>query len=193
MPALPIGLLRAGIGLKLEQIKRATQSYVRDRTDQASGTAAAYAVAAGLFAASGAFLIAACFVGAMALFRWVEIHHGPFWAFGAVGALLFAMAAICVGVATAKLRKPSPDFPSLSSRLRVAIKANPLQPSQIDAARKTAAAVLQEPSVPPGLSRRVGQRNAGGNRKMQAGLILVATLLGWAATRRRQQARRAEI
>ena len=32
------GLLRAGIGLKLNQIKRATQSYLRDRTDQATGT-----------------------------------------------------------------------------------------------------------------------------------------------------------
>ena len=192
MPALPIGLLRAGIGLKLDQIKRATRSYLRDRTSQASGTAAAYAAAAGLFAAAGAFLIAACFVGAMALFRWVEIHHGPFWAFGAVGALLIAMAAICVGIATARLRQPSPDFPSLTSRLRVAIKANPLQPNQIDSARETAAAVLQEPSVPPGPSRS-RQRNPGGNRKMQAGLILGATLLGWAATRRRQQARRAEI
>lgn len=191
MPALPIGLLRAGIALKLDQIKRATRSYLRDRTNQASGAAAAYAVAAGLFAAAGAFLVAACFVGAMALFRWVEIHHGPFWAFGAVGALLTAMAAICVGIAAAKLRKPSPDFPSLTSRLRVAIKANPLQPSQIDTARETAASVLDAPAAPPRVGRR--QIPAGTNRGMQAGLIVAATLLGWAATRRRQQARRAEI
>ena len=191
MPALSSGLLRAGIGLKLNQIKLATRSYLRDRTNQASGTVTSYALAAGLFASAGVFLIAACFVGAMALFRWIEIHYGLFWAFGAVGALLTVIAAICAGIAAAKLRQPSPHFPSLTSRLRVAIKANPLQPTQIEAARDTAASILLAPSVPPGVRRR--HRSAGDNRQMQAGLILVATLLGWAATRRRQQAHRAKI
>ena len=187
------GLLRAGIGLKLNQIKLATRSYLRDRTNQASGTVTSYAVAAGLFAAAGIFLIAACFVGAMALFRWIEIHYGQFWAFGAVGALLTVIAAICAGLAAAKLKQPSPHFPSLTSRLRVAIKANPLQPNQIEAARDTAASVLLAPSAPPRVRRRRRPRSARDSRQMQAGLILMATLLGWAATRRRQQARRAEI
>lgn len=193
MPALSGDLLRAGIGLKLNQIKLATRSYLRDRTNQASGTVTAYAVAAGLFAAAGIFLIAACFVGAMALFRWIEIHYGEFRAFGAIGALLTAIGAICAGIAAAKLSQPSPHFPSLTSRLRVAIKANPLQPNQIEAARDTAAEILLAPSAPPGVRRRRRQRSAGDNRPMQAGLILMATLLGWAASRRRQQARRAEI
>lgn len=193
MPALSSGLLRAGIGLKLNQIKLATRSYLRDRTNQASGTVTSYAVAAGLFAAGGIFLIAACLVGAMALFRWIEIQYGEFWAFGAIGALLTVIAAICAGVAAAKLRQPPPHFPSLTSRLRVAIKANPLQPNQIEAARDTAAAVLLAPSEPPGIRRRRRQRSAAGTRHVQTGLILGATLLGWAATRRRQQARRAEI
>ena len=193
MTALSVGLLRAGIGMKLNQIKLATRSYLRDRTNQASGSIAAYAVAAGLFAAAGIFLIAACFVGAMALFRGIEIHYGPFWAFGAVGALLTVVAAICAGIAAAKLRQPSPHFPSLTSRLRVAIKANPLQPNQIEAARDTAAAVLLAPSAPPRVRRRRRHRSAGDNRQMQAGLILMATLLGWAATRRRQQAHRADV
>ena len=57
------GLLRAGIGLKLSQIKLATRSYLRDRTNQATGTMTSYAIAAGLFAAAGIFLIAACLVG----------------------------------------------------------------------------------------------------------------------------------
>ena len=56
-------LLRAGIGLKVNQVKRATQSYLRDRTNHATGTVASYAVAAGLFAAAGVFVIAAVFVG----------------------------------------------------------------------------------------------------------------------------------
>ena len=49
-------LLRAGIGLKLNQIKLATRSYLRDRTNQASGTITSYAVAAGLLAVAGIFL-----------------------------------------------------------------------------------------------------------------------------------------
>ena len=187
-------LLRAGIGLKLNQIKLATRSYLRDRTNQASGTITSYAVAAGLLGAAGVFLIAACLVGATALFRWIEIHHGQFWAFGAIGALLLAIAAICAGLAAARLRQPSPRFPSLTSRLRVAIKANPLQPDQFESARDTAASVLLAPSAPPADVRRRRQSRTGrDDRKMQAGLILMATLLGWAATRRRWQARRTEI
>jgi Putative Actinobacterial Holin-X, holin superfamily III len=187
-------LLRAGIGLKLNQIKLATRSYLRDRTNQASGTITSYAVAAGLFGAAGVFLIAACLVGATALFRWVEIHYGQFWAFGAIGALLLAIAAICAGLAAARLRQPSPRFPSLTNRLRVAIKANPLQPDQLEAARDTAASVLLAPSVPPAGPRRSRRSRTGrDNWQIQAGLILMATLLGWAATRRRWQARRTDI
>ena len=187
-------LLRAGIGLKLNQIKLAARSYLRDRTNQASGTITSYAVAAGLLAVAGIFLIAACLVGATALFRWIEIHYGQFWAFGAIGALLLAIAAICAGLAAAKLKQPSPHFPSLTSRLRVAIKANPLQPDQLEAARDTAASVLLAPSAPPaGGRRRRRYRTGRDNRKMQAGLILMATLLGWAATRRRWQARRTDM
>ena len=191
MPALTGDLLRAGIGLKLNQIKLATRSYLRDRANQASDGLTTYAVAAGLFAAAGIFLIAACFVGAMALFRWIEIHYGQFWAFGAIGALLVVVAAICGGLAGAKLRKPSPHFPSLTSRLRVAIKANPLQPNQIEAARDTAASALLAPSAPPRVRRRL--RSQRDHRQVQAGLIAIATLLGWAAVRRRQQAQRVKI
>jgi hypothetical protein len=74
----------------------------------------------------------------VALYRWIAIHYGQFWGFGAIGALLVTIAAICAGVAAARLRQPSPHFPTLTSRLRVAIKSNPLQPNQIEAARDTA-------------------------------------------------------
>ena len=147
-----------------------------------------------LFAAAGIFLIAACLVGATALFRWIEINYGQFWAFGAVGALLAVIAAICGGLGAAKLRPSPPHFPSLTSRLRVAIKSNPLQPDQFESARDTAASVLLAPSVPlADVRRRRRSRTGRDNRKMQAGLILMATLLGWAATRRRWQARRMDV
>ena len=186
------GLLRAGVGLKLNQVKLATRSYLRDRTDQATTTITSYAVAAGLFAAAGIFLIAALFVGAIALFRWVEINHGQFWAFGAVGGLLVLIACICGGVAAIKLNRPSPHFPSLTSRLRVAIKANPVKPDQVEAVRDTAAAILLAPSAPVGHANRK-RRPGHDNRNLNVGLILMASLLGYAAVRRRQQARHAEI
>jgi hypothetical protein len=190
MLAPPSGLLQAGLALKLNQVKLATRSYLRDRTNQATGTVTSYAVAAGLFAAAGIFLIAACLVGSTALFRWIEIRDGLFQAFGAVGALLLAIAALCATLAASKLSRPPPHFPSLTSRLRVAIKANPIQPDQIEAARDTAAAILSAPPSPLASAR--GRRNGRtrGNQGVRTGLIVMVTLLGWAAARRRQQARR---
>ena len=188
------GLLRAGLALKLSQIKRATRSYLRDRTNQATGTVTSYAIAAGLFAAAAIFLIAACLVGIAALFRWIEINYGLFWAFGAVGALLLVIAAFCAALAKSQLKRPPPHFPSLTSRLRVAVKANPIKSDHLDAVKDTAAAILR---APPGPVTRASRKRlkadprSGRNRSdVRAGLILAATLLGWAATRRRHQARR---
>ena len=201
------GLLRAGLELKVNQVKRATRSYLRDRTDQATGTLAGYAMAAGLFAASGVFLIAASFVGAAALFRWIEIKYGLFWAFGAVGLLLLVIAGLCAGLAASRLRRRSPHFPSLTSRLRVAIKASPfntsaiktspVKPDRIEAASDTASAILRAPASPlphAALHRRARRdRPIANNREVQAGLILAATLLGWVVARRRRQAQRSPV
>jgi hypothetical protein len=189
-------LLRAGLALKMNQVKLATRSYLRDRTNQATDAMTSYAVAAGLFTAAGFFLVGACLVGVVALFRWIEIHYGQFPAFGAVGALLLVIAAVCAAVAARKLKRPPPQFPSYTSRLRLAIKANPVNPAQIGAARDTATRILSTPSSPATRANR-GQRSAPDrlirdDKTMQAGLIFVATLLGWAAVRRRQQARRRE-
>jgi len=153
MSALSSGLLRAGLELKLNQMKRATRSYLRDRTDQATGTLAGYAIAAGLFATCGIFLIAAILVGLDALFRWIEINYGLFWAFGAIGLLLLMIAGICAGLAMSRLRRPSPHFPSLTSRLRVAIKGKPRAPKpavpdRIATASNTATAILRSPAAP---------------------------------------------
>jgi hypothetical protein len=190
------GLLRTGLAVKLSQIKLATRSYLRDRTNQATGTVTSYAVAAGLFAAAGIFAVAACLVGITALFRWIEINYGPFWAFGAVAALLLLIAAICGALAASQLKRPPPHFPSLTSRLRVAIKASPLKSGQIEPLRGAAAGDSRPPPEPVFRLHRdwtkTERRAARNNRNIGAGLILTATLLGWAATRRRQQAPRAD-
>ena len=191
----PSSLLRTGLALKLSQIKLATRSYLRDRTNQATGTVASYAISAGLFAAACIFLIAACLVGITALFRWIEIDYGLFWAFGVVAALLLLIAAICAAVASSQLKRRPPHFPSLTSRLGVALKANPVASDQIDAVRDTAAGILMTPAPMTRANRRrmkTERRPARNNREIGAGLILAATLLGWAATRRRQQAPRTE-
>lgn len=191
----PSSLLRTGLALKLSQIKLATRSYLRDRTNQATATVASYATAAGLFAAAGIFLIAACLVGITALFRWIEINYGLFWAFGVVSALLLLIAAICAAVAASQLKRRPPHFPSLTSRLRVALKANPVASDQIEAVRDTAAGISTASAAATRANRRrtkTERRPARNNREIGAGLILAATLLGWAATRRRQQAPRRE-
>ena len=148
MLALSSGLLRTGLALKIRQIKLATRSYLRDRAAQGQGIVASYAVAAGLYAAAVIFLIAACLVGVTALFRWIEMNYGLFQAFGAVGGLLLIVAIVFAALASSKLKRPAPHFPSLTSRLRAAIKANPVNPDQIEAVRDTAAAILIEPSAP---------------------------------------------
>jgi putative superfamily III holin-X len=183
-------LLRAGVGLKLNQVKRATRSYVRDRTSQATGTVTSYAVAAGLFAAAGIFLVAACLVGIIALFRWVELEYGMFPAFGVVGGLLVVIAAILAGVAAMKLRQKPREFPSFMSRLRVALTANPLRAVETDEIEDGPA-----PATQPTTSRFVPAqppRRRGFDRNVQAGLAAAGLLLGWVAARRRQQARRTE-
>jgi hypothetical protein len=187
-------LLRMGLGLKLNQIKRATRSYVRDRADQAKGTATSYATAVGLFAAAGIFLIAAFMVGITALFRWVEIEYGLFQAFGAVGALLLVVAAICAGVARIILRRPARHFPSLTSRLRVAVTASPIKSGQIEDTRESAVAATPAATAPQSGPRQNALPAHGGmDRNVQTGLAAAALLLGWAALRRRQLARRTAV
>jgi hypothetical protein len=186
MPTLSSGLLRTGLALKLSQIKLATRSYLRDRTNQATSTVTAYAIAAGLFAAASVFLIAAFLVSAAALFRWIEVKYGLFQAFGAIGALLLVAAAICAALAVSSVKRAPPQFPSLTSRLRVAIAANPLHSDQ-NPAQDTASAVLFASSNPIKRIRNGPERDG---LPISAGLILAATLLAWAVARRRQQARR---
>jgi hypothetical protein len=192
MAALLNSLLRTGLSLKLNQIKRAIRSYLHDRTDQAQNAVLSYAVAAALFVLAGIFLIAACLVGIMALFRWIELNYGLFQAYGAVGALLLLVGAICAAIAGTRLRRKPPNFPTLTSRLRVAIRANPVRPDQIDAATDTAAAILLSPPASPPVRRAPAGRRPQLRRDTQVrvALIVTATLLGWAAVRRRQQQRR---
>jgi hypothetical protein len=98
-------------------------------------------------------------------------------------------------VAASQLKRRPPHFPSLTSRLRVALRANPVASDQIEAVRDTAAGISTASAAATRANRRrtkTERRPARNNREIGAGLILAATLLGWAATRRRQQAPRRE-
>jgi hypothetical protein len=181
-------LLRAGVALKLNHLKRATQSYLRDQTSQATGKVTSYAVAGGLFAVAGLFLVAASFVAIIALYRWVAIKYGQFWGFGAVGAVLLVMAAICAGAAMAQMKRKTRQIVPLASRLRVAIATPRIPRGTVKQAVKEVATTI--PLVP----HAPGERGYGGkawparaNRPVQLGVMLAAVgLLGLAAARRRR-------
>ena len=122
--------------------------------------------------------------------------HGVDVAFGAVGGLLLIVAIVFAALASSKLKRPAPHFPSLTSRLRAAIKANPVNPDQIEAVRDTAAAILIEPSAPVTSvcrSRRDGRRPAQEPPDGRAALIVIAILLGWAVARRHSNARKSSV
>jgi hypothetical protein len=188
-------LLRAGVALKLNHVKRATRSYVRDRTAQATDKVSSYAVAAGLFAAAGLFVIAACIVALAALFRWVEFNYGLFWAFGAVGAILLVLAAICAGIAALKLRRPTKEFPSLASRLRVAIASPTIPRGTVKEAVKEVATTIPLAPVAPGEKADGGRDWSSPNgRPLQLVLLLAALgLLGLTAARRSRRTSRPDI
>ncbi|MET0719647.1 MAG: phage holin family protein [Tardiphaga sp.] len=193
MHPLASALLQTGLALKLNQVKRATSSYARDRVEQSQGAAISYAVAGGLYAAAGIFAIALLLVGVTALFRWVELRYGLFEAFGASAAVLLVLAIICAALAASRLKKPARQFPSLGSRLRVAISATPGKypdpPARNVSGRDTATAVLSEPATPVKATRgfrgRAASPPAQNSGQIKAGLVLAATLAGWALARRR--------
>ncbi|MFT4119386.1 phage holin family protein [Bradyrhizobium sp.] len=184
-------LLRAGMALKLNHLKRAAQSYLRDRTSQATGRATSYAVAAGLFAAAGLFLIAAFFVGLVALYRWVAITYGQFWGFGAVAAVLLVLAAACAGMASAQMKRRTRPVVPLASRMRVAIATPRIPRGTVKQAVREVATTIPLVPLAPGERSHAGRTPPGrAGRPVQLGLMLAALgVLGFTAARRRRNGR----
>lgn len=183
-------LLRAGLALKLNHVKRAAQSYLRDQTSRATGKMTSYAVAGGLFAVAGLFVVAAFFVGLVALYRWIAITYGQFWGFGAVGAVLLVLAAICVGVAMAMMKRPTKPIVPLASRMRVAIATPRIPRGTVKQAVKEVATTIPLVPLAPG-ERGHGRTAWPTNRPVQLGLMLAAIgLAGFTAARRRRHRQR---
>ncbi|MCK1650387.1 phage holin family protein [Bradyrhizobium sp. 149] len=187
-------LLRAGVALKLNHLKRATQSYARDRSNQATGRMTSYAVAAGLLAVAGLFVVTAFFVGLIALYRWVAINYGQFWGFGAVGGVLLVMAAACAGVAMAQMKRKTKPIVPLASRLRVAIATPRIPRGTMKQAVKEVATTIPLAPLAPGERGHDGKTwpvktwPVRSNRPVQLGLMLAAVgLVGLTAARRRRQ------
>lgn len=203
-------VIRAGMALKLGQVKQAASSYVRDRTDEGKSIAIRYAIGAGLYAAAGIFLIAAIIVGTGALFYWLETNYGKYIAFAIVGGVLVFFAMLCAVSAAIKLKPKKTHYPSLASRMRVAVTANPLtgpaaakaaaaatlassmtdrshanrshaKRNAVESARETAADVLRSAGSPAARLRQASPSSA------KAGAALAVTLIGWALARRYNQ------
>lgn len=196
-------LLRAGMALKLNHVKRAAQSYLRDQTGRATGRMTSYAVAGGLFAVAGLFVVAAFFVGLIALYRWLAITYGQFWGFGAVGAVLLVLAAVCAGVAMAEMNRKAKPVVPLASRLRVAIATPRIPRGTVKQAVKEVATTIPLVPLAPGERGRGSKAYDGkpydgkayngkawpvrANRPVQLGLMLAAVgLVGLTAARRRR-------
>ncbi|MGY3548100.1 HAMP domain-containing protein [Bradyrhizobium sp. USDA 4469] len=143
-------LLRAGMALKINHLKRAARSYLRDRTSQTTGRITSYAVAAGLFAVAGLFLVATFFVGLIALYRWIAISYGQFWGFGAVAAVLLVLAAACAGVAMAQIHRRTKPIVPLASRMRVAIATPRIPRGTVKQAVKEVATTIPLVPLAPG-------------------------------------------
>jgi len=181
-------LLRAGMALKLNHLKRAAQSYMRDRTSQTTGRITSYAVAAGLFTVAGLFVIAAFFVGLIALYRWVAITYGQFWGFGAAAAVLLILAAACAGVATAQIKRRTKPIVPLASRMRVAIATPRIPRGTVKQAVKEVATTIPLVPLAPGERSRDGRASPVlAKRPVQLGLMLAAIgLLGVTAARQKR-------
>jgi HAMP domain-containing protein len=181
-------LLRAGMALKLNHLKRAAQSYLRDQTSHATGKVTSYAVAGGLLAAAGLFVVAAFFVGLVALYRWIAITYGQFWGFGAAAAVLLVLAAICAGVAMAQMKRKTRPIVPLASRLRVAIVTPRIPRGTVkQAVREVATTIPLVPRAPGERGHGAKVRPVGANRPVQLGVMMAALgLLGVAAARRRR-------
>lgn len=204
-------VIRAGMALKLGQVRQAASSYVRDRTDEGKSIAIGYAVAAGLYAAAGIFLIAAIIVGTGALFYWLETNYGKYTAFAIVGGVLVVFAALCAVLAAVKMKPKKTHYPSLASRMRVAVTANPLtgpaaakaaaaatlassmterpraKRNAVESARDTADDVLRASSSSAARLRQASPSGA------KAGAALAVTLIGWALARRYNQQGRTKV
>ena len=172
MPVSSVELLRGSLGLKLAHVRQATNSYFRDRAQQATGRATSYAIATGLFAVAGFFAVGIFMVGLIALFRLVQLNYGEFQAFGAVAGAMLLVALLSATFGMLTLKRKTKSFPRLASRLRVAVASPPIPDGTVRRAATEAVSIA---------GNRVTQRMS----PATTGLLLGALALsGYAMARR---------
>ncbi|MDB5624224.1 MAG: conserved rane protein of unknown function [Tardiphaga sp.] len=202
-------LLRAGLALKLTQVKLAATSYVEDRTDHGKDVVKAYAIGAGFYAAAGLFLVAALLVAVGALFHYIEITYGSYTAFAVAGGVLVLLAIVAAAIAAVKIKPPVAKYPGLMDRLRVAITGKRVKSSLLPSGAIGASAAATQPVSKRAAESRAAKptRNAidaarstaaevlrsptfapkipqGTPAITKAGAALAVTMLGWALARR---------
>ena len=204
-------LLRAGLGLKLTQLRLAATSYVEDRADHGKGIAKAYIVGGAFYAAAGIFFIAACLVGVHTLFYYVSVQYGIYTAFAAAAGACVFLAIVSAAIAAAKMTPPKANYASLGDRLRTALTGKRVKSSVLsrDQVAKSAAATKpvsqraadSRPATPKPVRNPVDTARAtaadvlrsssyappvsrGTPAVTKAGAALAVTLVGWALARR---------
>jgi hypothetical protein len=115
--------LGSGLEIVSKRAARAIRSYGLDQLRYGRGLVVTWAVAAGLFAVAGVFVIGIFVVGLMALFSFVRLYVGLFESYAFIVGLLFLLVLLLSFVAMWLVRRPTPQTPSLTSHLRVATHA----------------------------------------------------------------------
>lgn len=204
-------LLRAGLALKLTQVKLAATSYVEDRTDHGKDVVKAYVVGGGFYAAAGIFFIAACLVGVHALFHYVAVTYGIYTAFAAASGACVLLAIISAAIAAAKMKPPAATYPGLMDRLRVAITGKRVKSSLLPSGAVSKSAAATKPVSKRAADSRPAPAKSARNpveaarstaadvlrssasspptskgtpTVTKAGAALAVTLVGWALARR---------
>lgn len=184
-------VLRAALTARLSYLRLAMASYVRDQAEHGRRSLDAYLIGAGFYVVAGVFMIAALLVGAAALFRWMELRYGLFTAFGVTAGALVSLSLLSIAIAGANARKPKKQFPTLASRLRVAMRAPAAQETNarrvpvrdpVASAQNTARQVLRAPPSPRA-SRGVDASPV----VQKVGIAAAVGLIGWALARRYSQ------
>jgi hypothetical protein len=156
-------------GSQSDSLSGPLRGYTRKLAGWVRQRGTTYGVAAGLLLAAALLLVFAAGIGTAALFYFVELHYGPWTAYGVIGGSFAALGTIAILVALLMLKRQGPPVPRPPSAAKLFRQAAPLMATRLASA-----------------PQRVATRSADGTTRLLAtGAALL--LIGWAASSHRQR------